>query len=365
VHTLEHSLSPGCFVVPRNLYPVLRRLFFALEPERAHAFALSSLQAAHRLRLVRSNANSRSAIELMGLPFANRIGLAAGFDKNGRYIDAIGALGFGFIEVGTVTPRPQAGQTQPRLFRLPAHEALINRMGFPNEGSLAVAARLAQRKYRGVVGVNIGKNATTALPHAVDDYVSCFRTLAPHADYVAINVSSPNTPELRRLQEVEHLQPILEALQTEGARFTASYGRHVPLLAKVSPDLADDELTAVAHLLVRLRIDGVIATNTTISRPAEGRDTDERRVLDEQGGLSGRPLRELTLRAIRKLKTAADGQLTVIGVGGIAAASDAVAAVHAGADLLQVYTGLIYRGPALVDDLWASLGSLPPDIRRV
>jgi len=331
------------------MYPLLRRALFALEPERAHSIALSSLQLAHRLGLQRQGGEEPSAgVSLMGLRFPNRVGLAAGFDKNGRYIDALGALGFGFIEVGTVTPRAQAGQSQPRLFRLPGSRALINRMGFPNEGADAIAVHLASRRFPGVCGVNIGKNATTLLTEAVDDYVSCYRTVAPYADYVAVNVSSPNTKDLRRLQQVEHLRPILEALLQERERLHSQRPRHVPLLAKVSPDLTQEDLGAIAELLLELHIDGVIATNTTVRRPS-GIDV----VAMQEGGLSGEPLRPFALQAIRALRSIVADRLTIVGVGGIGSAADARAAFEAGADLVQVYTALIYRGPGLVRELRA------------
>ena len=287
----------------------------------------------------------------MGLVFPNRVGLAAGFDKNARCIDALGSLGFGFIEVGTVTPRPQPGQPQPRLFRLPSARALINRMGFPNEGADAVAARLARRKFDGVLGINIGKNADTPLHRAIDDYVSCYRTLAMHADYVAINVSSPNTQDLRRLQQVEHLQPILEALMHEGRELAKARGRRIPLLAKISPDLSQEEVEQVAQLLTDLGVDGVIATNTTVGRPDAGHGPAADPLLAEQGGLSGAPLLALSLRTIRTLRSVSQGRLVIVGAGGIASSADALLVLDAGADLLQIYTGLIYRGPALLDEV--------------
>lgn len=330
------------------MYSLLRRAAFTLEPERAHSVALSSIQFAHRLGLwPRQTDEPAAAVSLMGLRFANRIGLAAGFDKNGRYIDALGSLGFGFIEVGTVTPRAQAGQSKPRLFRLPRSQALINRMGFPNDGAVVAAVHLSRRKFRGVCGVNIGKNASTPLTEAVDDYVSCYRTVAPHADYVVVNVSSPNTKDLRRLQQVAHLRPILEALLRERDRQRSADPRHVPLLAKVSPDLTQEELVGIGELLVELAIDGVIAANTTIRRP-EGIDDV---ACGEEGGLSGAPLRAFALQSIRGMRSIAGDRLPIIGVGGIGGATDARDAFDAGADLLQVYTGLIYRGPGLVREL--------------
>lgn len=333
-------------------YPILRSLLFKLPPERAHALALVSLSVAHRLHLLshRFDAGSGS-FKAMGLTFPNRIGLAAGFDKNARYIDALGALGFGFIEVGTVTPRPQTGQQRPRLFRLPGHEALINRMGFPNEGATRVAGRLARRKYRGIVGVNIGKNAATPLVHAIDDYVACYRALAPHADYVAINVSSPNTAELRQLQQIEYLRPILEALLEERHRATDRSGRRMPLLAKIAPDLSDENITAVTRLAVQLGVDGIIATNTTVARPFDGAKSGSSA---ERGGLSGAPLYPMALRVVETVKAAAADRLAIIGVGGVRGAGDVASMLGAGADLVQVYTGLIYRGPGLVATLRAA-----------
>ena len=332
-----------------HLYPVVRPLLFKLDPEQAHGLTLSSLRTAHQLHLL-PKPREAAPLELMGLPFANRVGLAAGLDKNGEFIDALAALGFGFIEIGTVTPRPQAGRDRPRLFRLTSSTALINRMGFPNHGADVIAARLRKRRFRGVLGVNIGKNADTPLESAVDDYVACYRMLAPLADYIAVNVSSPNTKDLRRLQQSDHLRPILEALRQEAGQLMQRSGRRIPLLAKISPDLSEEEIAEFAQLLIELRIDGVIATNTTVSRPA---DVVRREGLltDEQGGLSGAPVLDLSLRAIRTLRATSQGHLTIIGVGGITRGSDASAMLEAGADLVQVYTGLIYRGPALVNEL--------------
>jgi dihydroorotate dehydrogenase len=335
-----------------HVYPVLRPLMFQLEPEKAHALTLTALRRAHRLHLL-TDAPPSAPVEFMGLRFANRVGLAAGLDKNGQYVDALAALGFGFIEVGTVTPRPQAGRDRPRLFRLTASRALINRMGFPNDGAVAVAARLRTRKFRGVLGINIGKNADTPLESAVDDYVSCHRQLAPLADYVAVNVSSPNTKDLRRLQQSDHLRPILEALLQENAALMRRSGRRIPLLAKIAPDLSDAQIDELAKLLIEVGIDGVIATNTTITRPEAVMRADGR-LAEEQGGLSGSPLLDLSCHAIRTLKAASQGRLTIIGVGGIAAAADAQRIREAGADLIQIYSAMIYRGPVLVHELIAS-----------
>lgn len=357
------------------MYRLLRRTLFTLEPERAHSIALSALQCANRLHLLpRFRDDPAAAVSLMGLKFPNRVGLAAGFDKNGRYIDALGSLGFGFIEVGTVTPRPQPGQPQPRLFRFRSTAALINRMGFPNEGSSAIAARLAQRTFRGVCGVNIGKNAATPIAAAIDDYVACYRAVAPYAHYVAVNVSSPNTQDLRRLQQVEQLRPILESLAEQREALRLKLGRPLPLLVKLSPDLSEDELRAVAQLLMQVGVDAVIATNTTVSRPnlapamirdlpidANSFDSDAGGLADGPaggaGGLSGAPLRPLALQTIRVLRSALGRHVPIIGVGGIASGADALAALDAGADLVQIYTGLIYRGPGLIREIRSALAA--------
>jgi dihydroorotate dehydrogenase len=341
--------------MPLDFYPAIRRALFSLEPERAHVVALSALKCAYSLGLLRPpNNQSPAPISLMGLRFPNRIGLAAGFDKNGCCVDALGALGFGFIEVGTVTPRPQAGQARPRLFRLRRASALINRMGFPNEGSARVAARLSRRSYAGVCGVNIGKNAATALTDAVDDYVACLRAVGPVADYVAVNVSSPNTTDLRRLQQPDQLRRLLAALLDARERLRTGGDRRLPLLVKLSPDLQDDELTSIARLIRTLGVDGIIATNTTLSRP----DLEGLRSADEEGGLSGAPLRSLSRRAIAALRAEIPRSMPIIAVGGIDSAEEALAALQAGADLVQVFTGLVYRGPRLITELVGRLERL-------
>lgn len=282
----------------------------------------------------------------MGLRFANRVGLAAGFDKNGRCIDALGALGFGFIEVGTVTPRAQPGQPRPRLVRIVGADALINRMGFPNDGASAVAARLARRRFTGMCGANIGKNAATPIQDAVRDYLECFATLAPHVDYVAINVSSPNTQDLRRLHEIDQLQPIVLALGEARDALRAATGRRVPLLLKISPDVPQPDLVRLAGFTRQAGIDGIIATNTTVDRPGI-----PARWQVETGGLSGAPLRPLALQTVRSLRAALGNDLAIIAAGGIDSGQDALDAMRAGADLVQIYTGLVYRGPGLVREI--------------
>lgn len=340
-----------------NAYPLIRPLLFSLEGEKAHAVTFSLLEAAHAMGLLGSHKDdAEDAVTLMGLRFPNRVGLAAGLDKNARHIDALGALGFGFIEAGTVTAQPQAGNAKPRLFRLPEAQALINRMGFPNEGAAVIAQRLSQRKYKGVCGINIGKNAVTPLEDAARNYVECFRVVAPHADYVAVNVSSPNTANLRQLQQVDQLRPILEALLE--ARMQS--GKTLPMVVKVSPDLATEDLIAIARLVRELRIDGVIATNTTITRDV----VKGIRNSEQQGGLSGAPIRSLALRSIPVLREHLGSDIPLVAVGGIDSGEDAVAALQAGADLIQIYTGLIYRGPKLVAEILSAVSAFTKSLRR-
>jgi len=298
-------------------------------------------------------------VTLMGLRFPNRLGLAAGLDKNARYIDALGALGFGFIEAGTVTAQPQAGQVKPRLFRLPEADALINRMGFPNDGAEVVARRLSQRKFAGVCGINIGKNAVTPLEDAARNYVDCFRVVAPHADYVAVNVSSPNTANLRQLQQVDQLRPILDALLEARLRLTTSSGKALPMVVKVSPDLSTEDLAAIARLVRELGIDGMIATNTTITRDAVAGIRDS----EQQGGLSGAPLQSLALQALPVLREQLGPGVPIIAAGGIDSGDDAIAALRAGADLIQIYTGLIYRGPRLITEILAAVSAFTMSAR--
>ena len=324
-------------------YGVARALLFLLPPERAHALTLSAVRTLGRISSPRSGAS----IATMGLAFVNRVGLAAGFDKNGTALDGWFALGFGHVEVGTVTPRPQPGAPLPRVFRLPACHALINRMGFPNEGAERIAARLGSRQRAGIVGVNIGKNAATPLDRAVDDYLFCLRVLYPVADYVAVNVSSPNTAGLRSLQDAEQLGPLLSALAEESRVLEKRSSRRVPLLLKLSPDLADEELRRAGAIAAATPIAGVIATNSTLSRegvPAEP-------PANEAGGLSGRPLLSKSLGTVRTLRATVGPAMPIFGVGGVASVADARLMRAAGADLVQIYTGLVYRGPRLVREL--------------
>ena len=340
------------------MYALARPLLFALDAEQVHGLTLVALRVSHRLGLLGLAGAPLPAqpVELMGLTFANRIGLAAGFDKNATCVDAMGALGFGFVEVGTLTPRSQEGNPRPRVFRLPKARAVINRMGFPNEGVAAAAVRLRRRRYTGVCGVNIGKNATTPLEQATGDYVTALQAVYEYADYVTINVSSPNTQGLRQLQEGAQLRPLLQALLETRAELAERIGWKVPLVVKLSPDLAAEDLAATAQVIRELALDGVIATNTTLDRThVEGLTH-----ADRPGGLSGAPLRARALAVVRDLRALLGPDVPLIGVGGISSAADATAMLAAGADLIQVYTGLIYRGPALVRELVAATGHNRP-----
>jgi dihydroorotate dehydrogenase len=331
------------------MYALARSLLFALDAEQAHQLTLGALRLGHRLGLLRLLAPEQPAqpVELMGLVFANRIGLAAGFDKNATCVDAMGALGFGFVEVGTLTPQAQSGNPRPRVFRLPKACAVINRMGFPNAGVQAATRQLRVRRYSGVCGVNIGKNAATPLEQATSDYVAALQAVYEFADYVTINISSPNTQGLRQLQEGEQLRPLLQALLESREQLAERVGWRVPLVVKLSPDLSSDDLAATAQVIRELQLDGVIATNTTVDRAG----VEGLRHADRPGGLSGEPLRQRSRGVVRQLRQLLGPQMPLIGVGGISDAADAAALFAAGADLVQVYTGLIYRGPGLVREL--------------
>jgi dihydroorotate dehydrogenase len=297
-----------------------------------------------------------AGVQLLGLQFPNRVGLAAGFDKSARYVDALGRLGFGFIEVGTVTPRPQPGNPRPNLFRLTSDEALVNRLGFNNDGAVAAARRLEARRYRGACGVNIGKNFATPLEESIRDYTSCLRTVYGVADYVTINVSSPNTPGLRDLQDPLALRPLLLELADLREQLQPVHGKRVPLLVKLSPDLGDGQLSLLARELAGLPVDGIVATNTTLARPATLKSANA----SEVGGLSGRPLHAASVRAIRTVRAVLGPGFPIIGVGGIVSSAQGLESRAAGADLLQLYTGLIYRGPGLIRELLAALEVAEP-----
>jgi len=333
------------------LYALAREILFRVEPERAHRLALDALGAAGRLHLLHGHAPAAPR-EVMGIRFPNPVGLAAGLDKDGEYIDALGALGFGFIEIGTVTPRPQPGNPRPRLFRLPQAQALINRMGFNNRGVDNLVRNVRRSRYRGVLGINIGKNKDTPLEQAADDYLACLRKVYPHADYVVINISSPNTPGLRELQRGAALDLMLGPLKQAQAELAREHGRYVPLVVKIAPDMTADELSLVAERLVANEIDAVTATNTTVSR--EG--VAGLRHAEEQGGLSGAPLRARSDEILGMLHRSLYGRLPVIGVGGIMSGFDAAAKQEAGASLVQLYTGFIYGGPGLIGECVEAMG---------
>lgn len=316
----------------------------------AHAAALAGLEAAWRTGLLRPRAGGKP-VEVMGLRFPNRVGLAAGMDKDARHVDAWGALGFGCVEVGTVTPRPQPGNPRPRLFRLPAAGALINRMGFNNEGAAAAADRLARRKFRGIVGVNIGKNASTPAEKATEDYLEAMRAVYGVADYIAVNISSPNTAGLRDLQAASALDDLLSALSEESEGLRVRHDKRVPLAVKLAPDLSSEDLASAARVISGHSVSAVIATNTTLDRTA----VTGLAHAEEKGGLSGAPLRATSTRIIATLRELLPSRISLIGVGGIFGTEDAREKIKAGADLVQVYTGLIYRGPGLVRELVSGL----------
>lgn len=327
---------------------IIRPLLFSLDPETAHHVTLNALQAAHRLGLTSLFAKQPAATPrtVMRLDFPNPVGLAAGLDKNGAYIDALAGLGFGFIEVGTVTPRPQSGNPKPRLFRLPQANAIINRMGFNNDGVDRLIENVQRADYRGILGINIGKNADTPIENAADDYLICLRKVYVHASYVTVNISSPNTKNLRQLQDEDALNNLLAQLKAEQQKLADKHGKYVPIALKIAPDLEGEQIAQIAHLLMQHRMDGVIATNTTLSRAG----VENLPHGTETGGMSGAPVREKSTAVIRQLAAELQGVLPIIGVGGILSGADAAEKINAGAALVQIYSGLIYRGPELVGE---------------
>ncbi len=334
-----------------SLYPIARCGLFRLDAESAHHASLAALRIAEKtglLGLLSPEDEFGSPVELMGLKFPNRVGLAAGMDKEGNTIDALGRLGFGCIEIGTITPRPQAGNPAPRLFRLVDHEAIINRMGFNNPGiDVGVENVRASKSFHGIVGFNIGKNKDTPNENAADDYLACLRKAFPVADYVAVNLSSPNTPGLRDLQGAEACARLLDTLKTEQQKLTAEHGKQVPLLFKVAPDLDEAHIRDLSQVFLNGGLDGLIATNTTLDRD---RVSGHPRA-DEAGGLSGRPVFEKSTAVLKQFAGHLGGRIPVIGVGGISSLEDAREKILAGADLVQIYTAFIYQGPRLVRQL--------------
>ncbi|TFZ00706.1 quinone-dependent dihydroorotate dehydrogenase [Ramlibacter henchirensis] len=342
--------------MPLLPYSLARPFLFGLDPEAAHDLTMESLARLQGTPLARawSSPAVHDPIELAGLRFPNRVGLAAGLDKNARCIDGLGAMGFGFVEVGTVTPRPQPGNPKPRMFRLPQAHALINRLGFNNDGLDAFLANVKRSSFRQrgrILGLNIGKNAATPIEDATSDYLTGLEGVYPHADYVTVNISSPNTKNLRALQSDEALDSLLGAIAQRRETLATTYGRRVPVFVKIAPDLDEAQVDVIAATLRRHGMDGVIATNTTISREA----VQGLPYAQETGGLSGAPVLAASNRVISQLRAALGAGFPIIGVGGILSAEDAVSKVRAGADVVQIYTGLIYKGPALVGEVASAL----------
>ena len=340
------------------LYQLARNALFKLDAETAHELTIASFSRIPRLATLPF---SRAAVEdpttLLGLRFRNRVGLAAGLDKNGECLAAWERLGFGFVEIGTVTPRPQPGNPRPRMFRLPEHRALINRLGFNNKGVDHLVEQVRASDYEGVLGINIGKNADTPIERAAEDYLICLRKVHAHASYVTVNISSPNTKNLRDLQSAQALNDLLSALAAEREILAQQQGRRVPMLVKIAPDMDADQLDAVALAARAHGVDGLIATNTTITRPGVDAHPHGR----ETGGLSGAPLRALADKTLRDLRVRLGQDFVLIGVGGVGSAADAAAKQQAGADLVQIYTGFIYEGPALVRDCARALATTTVD----
>ena len=332
-------------------YPLARPFLFGLDPESAHDLTLAALARIQRTPLASliEQPRVRDPATIAGLAFPNRIGLAAGLDKNGRCIDAFGAIGFGSVEVGTVTPLAQPGNPRPRMFRIPECGALVNRMGFNNDGLAAFLANIRRARFRGtggILGLNIGKNAATPIEQANDDYLAGLAGVYPHADYVTVNISSPNTANLRTLQTDAALDALLAALATTRAALAVEHGRRVPIFVKIAPDLEPAQVEAIAAALLHHGIDGVVATNTTLARDG----VEGRQHANETGGLSGAPLGERSNRVIRTLRAALGARFPIVGAGGVMSAADARAKRAAGADLVQIYTGFIYKGPGLVTE---------------
>ncbi len=333
------------------MYPVLRKLLFTLQPETAHDFSLDCLGAAERLKLLPLFAPSQTSslpesVTLFGLEFPNAVGLSAGLDKNGDYFNALGQLGFGFVEIGTVTPKPQAGNPKPRMFRLAEHEAIINRMGFNNKGVDYLVERVKHRRYDGILGINIGKNKTTSEENALSDYEIAMEKVYAYADYITVNISSPNTPGLRDLQFGDNLDRLLAGLSVKQDQLADTHGRKVPVLIKIAPDMNAEEVASVSQAFLKHNVDGVIATNTTLDKSS----VSDSPYAEEMGGLSGAPLTDQSTEIIRQLRQHLGADMPIIGVGGIGQGSDAVEKLSAGANLVQIYSGFIYRGPALIKE---------------
>lgn len=334
-------------------YALLRPFMFNMDPERAHDLTLTLLEKAHKAHALGFMYGQQALpVTTMGLRFLNPVGLAAGLDKNADYIDALAELGFGFIEVGTVTPKPQAGNDKPRLFRIQQAEAIINRMGFNNKGVDHLIDNVKRCKYQGNIGINIGKNAITPVEHAADDYVYCLERVYPYASYITINISSPNTKNLRELQSGEALTELLDTIKQRHNQLATDYGFYVPLVLKVAPDLELAQIDYIAQQLIDFEIDGLIATNTTLSRVG----VEDLQHGDETGGLSGRPVSHMSTLVLQQFSERLGDKVALIGVGGIDSGDKAVKKIQAGADLVQLYTGLIYQGPGLVQSCIQAIG---------
>ncbi|WP_131669023.1 quinone-dependent dihydroorotate dehydrogenase [Psychrobacter pygoscelis] len=334
-------------------YALLRPFLFNMDPERAHDMTLALLEKAHKARALGFIYGQQSLpVESMGLRFSNPVGLAAGLDKNGDYIDALAEMGFGFIEIGTVTPKPQEGNAKPRLFRIKQAEAIINRMGFNNKGVDHLVENVRRCQYKGNIGINIGKNAVTPVEQAADDYVYCLERVYPHASYITINISSPNTKNLRDLQSGAALTGLLNTIKERHSQLATEFGFYVPLVLKVAPDLDDEQIDYIAKQLLDFEIDGLITTNTTLSRVG----VEDLPFGDETGGLSGRPVSQKSTQVLQKFAERLENQVALVGVGGIDSGDKAVKKIQAGADLVQLYSGLIYKGPGLVQSCIQAIG---------
>lgn len=327
------------------MYSLLRPFLFLLDPEEAHETTLALLHKAHKAHLLGFvSSKIHCPTVCMGMHLPNPVGLAAGLDKNGAYIDALSELGFGFLEVGTITPRPQIGNDKPRLFRLKQSGAIINKMGFNNDGVDTLIGNIHRAKYQGVLGINIGKNATTPVEHALSDYLYCLERVYPYASYITVNISSPNTKNLRDLQQVDALSVLLDGIKTMQSQLATSYGFYVPIALKIAPDLNDWQIDDIAKTLIAFDIDGLIATNTSVSRiGVEGQPYSEK-----DGGLSGRPIAHLSTEVLTKFSERLSGKVDLIGVGGISDSETAVQKMKAGAKSVQLYSGLVYEGPSLI-----------------
>lgn len=336
-----------------NLYKIVRPILFAIEPELANAISLKLLKLTYKTGLpyLRENPISQQPIRIMGLNFKNPLGLAAGLDNNGDYIDPLSALGFGFIEIGTVTPKPQLGNSKPRIFRLTKHEAIINRLGFNNLGIVHLMKQVRKAKYNGILGINIGKNLDTPLENAVADYLFCMRECYALASYIVINISSPNTTNLRQLQEKNALKNLLSHLKEEQLKLQQKHHKYTPLVIKIAPDLTDIKIIYIANLLLEFKIDGVIATNTTVSRSA----IKGHKQAKEIGGLSGTPLKRQATHVVSVLRSQTRGKIAIIATGGILSAKDAKEKLEAGASLVQIHSGLIFQGPSLIKNILQSI----------